>query len=266
MYLLIRQGAQEIASIIDRFAHSDDSPRADGNTGLPDPFQGLQAILEGPGGNDFSVKLGGGIEIVIVGSQPRVLEPSRLRVGQHPQRAARLHPQGAHAAHHRQDGIERRAVFDFSPGSAHAEAGRTRIARRLGRGQHFLDCQQLLRSDAGVVPRGLRAVLAVFRTASGLYRKQRAKLHRIFAKRRSMDGLRPVDQPQKRRIVDRPHLRQAPIPPRPVAILFGHFRHLRESSGYCQPNAGHSVDERGLSGWHQDSATLRYRETHPVSA
>ena len=56
------------------------------------------------------------------------------------------------------------------------QAARGRGHNLIEPAQHLVGAHQLLRLDAGVVARGLRAVAAIFRAATGLDRQQRGQL------------------------------------------------------------------------------------------
>ena len=83
----------------------------------------------------LTVELGRGVEVVVVGGQTGIAERVGLLLGQHAERAARLHAQTANHPHHLEHAFELRTVGHVAPGGAHAEARRALLAgtrRRLG--------------------------------------------------------------------------------------------------------------------------------------
>ena len=84
-----------------------------------------------PRGGDLAVELGAGVQIVVVGGEPRVPQLGGLRVVQHAQRGAHLQVQRADLAHHLQHAAPLAGAHlrGPAPGRAHAEA---RAAGLLG--------------------------------------------------------------------------------------------------------------------------------------
>src|SRR6185369_10280070 len=104
-----------------------------------------------------AVELRRRVEIVVVVVEARGLELLRLSFAQHAERAAGLEAQRLHRADHVEHGREL-ALPWTAPGRAHAEARRTRVARRTGGIDHGLDLEHRLGFHTRVVARRLGTV------------------------------------------------------------------------------------------------------------
>ena len=67
---LVNQGG----AIILCLAHAQNAAGADRKPRLADILQGLQAVLVFSGGDDFGIKLRGGVEVVVVSVKPRLFQ------------------------------------------------------------------------------------------------------------------------------------------------------------------------------------------------
>ncbi len=138
--------------------------------------QRVEAVLKRARGDDGTVIVRRGVEVVVVVVEAALLEPLRLRARQHAERDAGLQSQRLDAFHHVADRIEV-TILGAAPGRAHAEALRAGIFGRARLGEHGLEAHQFFGRDAGVVFHRLRAIGAVLRAAAGLDRQQRRNLH-----------------------------------------------------------------------------------------
>jgi hypothetical protein len=158
---------EEVEAVGDGFAHADDAAAADGDAGVADVLEGVEAVLVGAGGDDVAVEFGGGVEVVVVGVAAGLFEAGGLGGGEHAEGAADFHAEVVDGVDEGEDGVEVFAVFDFAPGGAHAEAGG---AFGLGFACFLNDVvggEDGVFFDAGVVVCGLGAVGAVFGAAAG---------------------------------------------------------------------------------------------------
>ncbi len=128
---------------------------------------------------------------------------------QHAQCRTGLQTHGLDLLHHLQHRFQV-ALLGAAPGSAHAETAGSAFLGRPGRCQHFIQLQQVLVLDIGVIARRLRAVAAILGAAAGLDREQRADLHRIGVEIFTMHGLRAVDQITERQFEQIHNLRHSP--------------------------------------------------------
>ena len=84
----------------------------------------VEPLVVGAGRDDVAVKLGRGVEVVVVGGETGRSQGIGLFLREHAEGAAGLHAEPANGAHHVEHLIEGRAVGHVAPGRAHAEAGR----------------------------------------------------------------------------------------------------------------------------------------------
>ena len=103
------------------------------------------------------------------------------------------------------------AVLRASPCSAHAKATGTRVLGGSCPRHHGLGAHQFLGLHAGVMPRRLGAVGAVFRASSRLDRQQGRDLHRIGIVVRPVRGVGLRQQVIERQVKQRAHLRARPV-------------------------------------------------------
>ncbi len=139
---------------------------------------------------------------MIIRRQARFLQLFRLLFRQHAEGAAHFHAQRGHTAHHLENILKFPALRRLPPCRSHAES-RHSAARRFPRHlDHVLGVQQALAPDAGIIPRALRAIRAVLRTAACLDRNQLAGLHAVGSMELAMARLRPENKLRQRRAVD----------------------------------------------------------------
>jgi hypothetical protein len=151
-----------------------------------------------------------GVEVVVVGSEPRLSEALRLLVAQHAQRRTGFHAEPAHAGDHRQHLLEVLAAR-VAPGRAHAEARRAVVSGEPRLFKHGFYAHQLLGRDTRLVVCALGTVRTIFGATTGLDREQRAELHRTRLVVAAMDLLSAEHQLDERRIVEVARFAQGPV-------------------------------------------------------
>ena len=183
----------ECSAICARLSHADDTTAADVNAGRSHFLQRVEPVALLSGGDDFAVKSGVGIEIVVVVIKPRVLELLGLAFLEHAERSAGFQTERFDLPHHLRDFFQI-ALLRSAPGRTHAES---RSAMLLCRACSLNDCihrHQRLVFDAGVITGRLRTVAAVFGTTSGLDGQQGGKLHLIRRKVLPVNLLGSINQ------------------------------------------------------------------------
>jgi len=158
---------EEVEAVGDGFAHADDAAAADGDAGVADVFEGVEAVVVGTGGDDVAVELGGGVEVVVVGVAAGVFEACGLGGGEHAEGAADFEAEVVDFFDECEDLVEVLAVFDFAPGGAHAESCGAFGLGLFGFLDDIICWEDGVFFDAGVVVCGLGAVGAVFGAAAG---------------------------------------------------------------------------------------------------
>ena len=156
------------------FAHADDAAAADFDAGTAHAAERVEPMLIIACRNHVTVKLGRGIEIVVVVIEAGVFQFFCLALAQHAERGAGFQTECFDFTDHFFNLFEV-AIFRFAPCCAHAKA---RCAVRFGftcGSQYRIERQDFLCGDASVVACGLRAIAAVFRAATGLDRQQRGE-------------------------------------------------------------------------------------------
>jgi len=126
----VRQRVKHHDAIAFGFAESDDPAAADSDVGFADIGEGLKAVFVSAGRDDGGIEFGGGVEIVVVGIQPGLIEPAGLVFVEHAQRAADFDAEGGDVRHHIQNAIELFAVAHFAPGGAQTRLTPAALARR----------------------------------------------------------------------------------------------------------------------------------------
>ena len=185
-------------------------------TGFAHFAEGIQAVILRARGYDFAVELGCRIEVVVVVVEPRVLQLLGLAFFQHAERRAGFHAEPAHRLDHLNHAIKI-ALLGTAPRGAHAKARCAFFFRGPCRGDYRVERKHRLVVYTGVIPRGLRAVTAIFRTAAGLDRQQRRQLDRVRVEIFAMHDLRAMQQiverqvQQLRNLVDAPARRRAVV-------------------------------------------------------
>ena len=177
---------------------------------IADLGQRVQAILVGSGGDDLAVKLGRGVEIVVVIIEASLLEAHGLRLRQHAEGDAAFQAERLDALDHGANRVEV-AILRRAPGCAHAESARASLLGRPGFAQHRAHIHHLFSLEAGLVGGALRAIGAVLRAAAGLDRQERGNLYLFRIKRQTVDGLRPKKQLRERKGEQSGNLRPAPV-------------------------------------------------------
>ncbi len=164
---LVGELHEQAEAVVKGFAHADDAAAADGDAGVADIFEGIEAVGIGAGGDNLAVEFGGSVEVVVVGVAAGLFEASCLGGGEHAEGAADFHAEIVDGLDEVEDGVEIFAVFDFPPGGAHAEAGGAFGFGLLGFFENVGGRKDGVFFDAGVVMGGLGTVGAVFGAASG---------------------------------------------------------------------------------------------------
>ena len=144
---LDRELLQQATTFAASFTHADDSAAAHRDSGSSDARESFQPILVGSRGNDVAVKLGGRVEVVVVGGESRVCQQVGLFLSQHAERAAGFHSERANSADHFQDLTESGIFGNVTPCRTHAESGRSLRLRTCGRRERFTDIEQALASS-----------------------------------------------------------------------------------------------------------------------
>ena len=75
---------QKAHPIFATLAHSQNAAGANVNAGVAHGLQGIQPVLEGAGGDDVGVVLGGCVQIVVVVVQPGLAQAGGLGLVEHP--------------------------------------------------------------------------------------------------------------------------------------------------------------------------------------
>ena len=141
---------------------------------------------------------------MVVRGQSRPGKTLRLRLSQHAKRAADLHAERSHVAHHLKHRLEIPSFRCLPPGRAHAEPPSPLCARVPGRLQDIVHRQQIVAFDTGLIMRALRAVATVLGTPACLDGNKPAKLNFVRLVVPPMHLLRREDQVQQRLFVDLP--------------------------------------------------------------
>src|SRR6185295_11577585 len=102
---------------------------------------------------------------------------------------------------------------NIAPGGAHTEASRALFVRATRGRERFLHLHQVLAIDVRVVTRGLRAVRAILRAATGFDAEEHAALYLIRAVMGAMDLRRPEYQAGERRAIDGFDFGDGPVVP-----------------------------------------------------
>ena len=211
--------------------------------------------------DDAAVELRRRVEVVVVRGQPCGAERGGLLVGQHAERAARLHAEAADHADHLQHPFEGRALGGVAPRRAHAEARRALRPGADRRLAHLVERDEILARDAGRVVRRLRTIRAIFRTAAGLDAEQHAALDLIGAVIRALHLLRAEDEIGERRGIDRLDLVERPV----VSNRCGH-RFLSLTEQALEPKGSYPVVQRRPRRARRRNATttIAQDENHPA--
>ena len=102
-------------------------------------------------------------------------------------------------------------VFWLTPSRPHAETSRPVVLRAAGRIEHVIDLEHLLPSHFRLIMGGLRAIRAVFRTATGFDAQQRAKLYFLRRLGREVGRASAVEQLEEWTVVNGVNLIETPV-------------------------------------------------------
>ena len=153
-----------------RFAHANDAAAAYVQARLAYLAQRIQPVVLGARRNDLAVKLGRGVQVVVVVVEAGVLQLLGLAFLQHAERGAGFHAEPAHRLDHFDHAVEV-TLFGAAPCRAHAKTRRAFFAGSTRCGYHHIECQHVLVIHVRVIARRLRTVTAILRTAAGLDRQ-----------------------------------------------------------------------------------------------
>ncbi len=166
---------------------------------------------------------------MVIGSQTRLGQALGLVRLQHAERDAGFHVEAAHAFNHFDDSIELLAVTHLPPGSPHTETLRTRSFGRCCHRQHLLRLHQQVAGQIHLAMMGrLRAVGAIFRTATRLDRQEARLLHPVRVVILPVNRIGAAHEFQKRKPIERRNLVDAPVMP-DHAVLFRILSHSQLS-------------------------------------
>ena len=187
-------------------AHADDAAAADGDAGLAHARERVEPLVVGARRDDAAVELRRRVEVVVVGGQPGVGERVGLLVwsacracSTPPCRAPRT-PRTMSSTRSNCVAVRRHRATPRPCRSA----SRPARARAWPPPSASSTLDELVRVDAGLVVRRLRAVRAVLRAAAGLDAEQHAALHLVRPVVRAVGLLRAEHQIEERRGVDSP--------------------------------------------------------------
>src|SRR5690606_23148423 len=161
--------------------------RTDGDPRLSHAPQGGEAIVVAAGRDDRTVVFARGVEVVVVSVEAGFLQPPRLILGEHAERAAGLETEIFDPAYHVEHAVELAAVAHLTPRRPHAEAGGARLLGTARRADHIVDVEEALPADLRLVVGRLRAVGAILGTSAGLDAEERAQLNRALGVDRAVD-------------------------------------------------------------------------------
>jgi hypothetical protein len=205
-----RQRVQQLDAVGERLAEADDAAAAHLQARRAHVLERVEPVRVGPRADDLRVMARGGVEVVVVVVEPRLLERAGLRCGQHAERRAGLEAEPPHLPDDSGE-LSDLARLRAAPRRAHAEARRATRPRRAGTLEHVLDVEHLLAADAGLVAHALRAVRAILGAAAGLHADERAHLDHVRVEMLAVHGMRPEEQVVEWQPGERPHLVEGPV-------------------------------------------------------
>ena len=132
----------------------------------------------------------------------------------------------------------RRQAGEEAAARERRESQRGRMPRGTRGVQHFVQIEEFLCRDAGVVARSLRAIGAIFRAAAGLDGQQRRKLHPRRIEGAAMNVLRAKHQFGKRQVEQRANLFPRPVAARLRGILEQRLDLRREAQPVAAKKSG----------------------------
>ena len=138
--------------------------------------------------------------------------------------------------------LEGGAVFDLSPGGAHAEAGGAGALGSAGLFQNGVDIQDGFSLDRGIEVGALGAVPAVFRAAACLDGQEGAELDCIGLLALAVYALSAVNQLHEGKVVDDLHFLKRPV----VSGGHGRGRSHGPGSNLIRDGSGSAIQREGL--------------------
>src|SRR5579872_2467296 len=202
---------QQPDPILVGLAHSQDPAAAYRDSRLAYRCNGVQPLLVYARADNVAVKLGRGIQVVVIGGKACLLQLPRLVWSEHSQRAADFNVQRGHCSHRFQHRIEFWSLRRLPPGRSHTEPRRPIGLGGTGSGEDLIGIHEFLPFDPGAIVRALRAVPAIFRTAASLNGEQTAHLHLIGWMKFAMDLLRQKQKIEQGLIVDPGNFLASPV-------------------------------------------------------
>ena len=197
-------------TVAPRLAHAEDATRTHLDPGLTHLRNGIDAILMLVRGDHLIVKLGIGIEVVVVVVKPGLLELAGLPVLEHAQGNAGFQAKRLDLANHLRDNLQL-FFLRAAPCRPHTETRGPFGLGLLGSGQHVRNLHQRFALGFGLIARRLRAIAAILGTAPGLDRNQSRTLHLVGIEILSMHLLCTKQQIHQRQLVERLNLGNRPF-------------------------------------------------------
>jgi len=168
---------EHFQAVIDGFSKAEDTAAADCHPGALDCAEGVEAILEGVGGDDLRIIVFRGIDVVIVGGDAGGFELAGFGVAELTEGDADFHAKGADLADGFEDLFEAGITgADPFPCGTHAETGGTGGACGFGAFEDGFAGEETFGSDTGLVAGTLGAVATIFAAATGFDTEKAAEL------------------------------------------------------------------------------------------
>ena len=220
-----RQYLQHGRAVPDAFAHPYNTAAAHLKPSGANGSQSREPVLVGAGRHDIWVEFGARIEIVVIGRQPRLLQPFRLALVQHTQRNTGFHPKCPNTTHHIEHRVESCAIADVAPCRSHAEAVSSGCFRARGDVEHGIGCHHIdLVETHLAVMRGLWTIGAIFWASAGFNAEKTRLLDIADCVNIPVKAVRPRDQVEQRQIVNRNDFIGGPIMAKKLAgFCMGHL-------------------------------------------
>jgi len=197
------QHLQHFEAVFHTFTHAQDAPATNIHSGVLNVFNGIESILKRVGGDDLVVKVGTGVDVVVIGSDACFFEFFSGLFGQGAKGDTDFHSEFGHLADGFLDRFElSRAFPDAAPGSAHAEAGGAVGMGLLGVGENFLSGHEFFPFQSGVVTGALGAVPAVFAASPGFNAEEGAELDFIVFPVTPGDFPRLINEGEQWQMID----------------------------------------------------------------
>lgn len=162
-------GVDQSDVVLGLLAQTEDASGAHVDACLLHIVDGSKTLIVRARGDDARVVLARSIYVVVVGSEPGILELACLLSIDHAEGDAGLHAESTHALDHLGDVLEvGLPAAHVAPGSAHAEARAAVLLCYAGCLEHRVDVDHLGGLEPRAVARRLGAVAAVLAAAARL--------------------------------------------------------------------------------------------------